>query len=180
MDVYSWFRRSLSSSRRNSTSSAAAADKSGGVKDDEIHLYGLTDQLIEFVKSFSLDTFKNFSLQDEEGDSNGDETSANVRKDLSEWQERHAMLVLSKVKELSQLRFRLCPRYLKEREFWRIYFALVKSYIAKYELHAIQLAKLKEMRLENGTRKDVNTYEVEMSETKQAKSVVRADSLEHD
>lgn len=37
-------------------------------------------------------------LTDEEGDSNGDETSANVRKDLSEWQERHAMLVLSKVK----------------------------------------------------------------------------------
>lgn len=53
-------------------------------------------------------------------------------------------------------------------------------YLPRYELHAIQLAKLKEMRLENGTRKDVNTYEVEMSETKQAKSVVRADSLEHD
>ncbi|KAA8550635.1 hypothetical protein F0562_002319 [Nyssa sinensis] len=49
--------------------------------------------------------------------------SGNVGKDLSDWQERHAPLVLSEVKEMSQLRFRLCPRHLKERQFWRIYYA---------------------------------------------------------
>lgn len=39
---------------------------------------------------------------DDEGAANGDETqknsSANVQKDLSDWQERHAIFVLSKVK----------------------------------------------------------------------------------
>lgn len=66
MDVYSWFRRSLSSSKRNSTPSSsvttAAVTKNSGLKGDEIRFYGITDQLIEFVKSFSLDTFKSFSL----------------------------------------------------------------------------------------------------------------------
>lgn len=33
--------------------------------------------------------------------------------------------------ELSQLRYRLCPGHLKEQQFWRIYFMLVKSYVAE-------------------------------------------------
>lgn len=188
MDVYSWIRRSLSSSKRNSTPSSsvttAAVSKNSGSKDDEVRFDGITDQLIEFVQSFSLDTFKSFPLPDEEEDTSnrgtGDRTSTTVNKDLSEWQERHAMLVLSKVKELSQLRFRLCPRYLKERDFWRIYFTLVRSYIAEYEMQSVRLEKLKQMRLENETNKDISTYEVEMSETKPAKSVVRDDSFDHD
>lgn len=45
---------------------------------------------------------------EEEDASNGDagnRTSTRVNKDLSEWQERHAMLVLSKVKVLLSLSF---------------------------------------------------------------------------
>ncbi|KAL4274124.1 hypothetical protein GQ457_13G000850 [Hibiscus cannabinus] len=60
------------------------------------------------------------------GNNETTQISSNVRKDLSDWQERHAVLVLSKVKELSQLRFKLCPRH-----FWRIYFMLVKSHVAE-------------------------------------------------
>jgi hypothetical protein len=59
------------------------------------------------------------------------ETSAsNVRKDLSEWQERHATLVLGSVKQISKLRYELCPRVMKERRFWRIYFTLVSTHVA--------------------------------------------------
>ncbi|KAE8706967.1 hypothetical protein F3Y22_tig00110387pilonHSYRG00429 [Hibiscus syriacus] len=57
---------------------------------------GVTQQLIDYVKSFTLDTFKNFAIQD-----NGSietQTSYNVRMDLSDWQQRHAVLVHSKVK----------------------------------------------------------------------------------
>jgi hypothetical protein len=62
------------------------------------------------------------------------ETSAsNVRKDLSEWQERHATLVLGSVKQISKLRYELCPRVMKERRFWRIYFTLVSTHVAPYE-----------------------------------------------
>ncbi|KAK8604490.1 hypothetical protein V6N13_099431 [Hibiscus sabdariffa] len=72
----------------------------------------------------------NFPVQDN-GNNETTQISSNVRKDLSDWQERHAILVLSKVKELSQLRFKLCPRHLKEENFWRIYFMLVKSHVAE-------------------------------------------------
>lgn len=35
------------------------------------------------------------------------------------------------LQELSQLRFKLCPRLLKEEQFWRIYFQLVRNLVAK-------------------------------------------------
>ncbi|KAL5711765.1 hypothetical protein ACHQM5_014007 [Ranunculus cassubicifolius] len=131
---------------------------------------GVTDQLQTFIKSFTLQTFKNFPKQDDKiriisngsgGSSGGD---GYVQNDLNDWQERHAMLVLSKVKEIAQLRYVLCPRHLKETEFWRIYFALVKSHVTPYEIRAIQKAKLR--RLGNEVETSNNSYEVEMSETK--------------
>ncbi|XP_016449671.1 uncharacterized protein LOC107774599 [Nicotiana tabacum] len=174
MDVYSWFRRSLS---RTTATTTTAVTAQPNVEEEEL-LYGLTDQLLDFIKSFSIDTFRNFSLPDEE-DGNNDGGGDNVRKDLSDWQQRHALLVLSKLKELSQLRFKLCPRYLKEHQFWAIYFALVKGYIAKYELRAIQLDTLKQIRMENENAPDVSACEVEMSEAKQTTDVSPTTSEEH-
>lgn len=52
-------------------------------------------------------------------------------------------------------------------------------YFPRYEMQSVRLAKLEQMKLENETNKDISTYEVEMSETKPAKSV-RAHSFEHD
>ncbi|CBI37310.3 hypothetical protein VitviT2T_010085 [Vitis vinifera] len=141
MDLSSWLRGNIKKTR-----------KSDSVKRQE-EVLGVTDQLIDTVKSFSFHTFKNFPLQDDHGINGGDNsqaTSTNIGKDLSEWQERHAMLVLSKVKELSQLRYRLCPGHLKEQQFWRIYFMLVKSYVAEYE-----------------NSLDTSACEVELAETKQ-------------
>ncbi|RVW19116.1 hypothetical protein CK203_095162 [Vitis vinifera] len=89
MDLSSWLRGNIKKTR-----------KSDSVKRQE-EVLGVTDQLIDTVKSFSFHTFKNFPLQDDQGINGGDNsqaTSTNIGKDLSEWQERHAMLVLSKVK----------------------------------------------------------------------------------
>ncbi|CAA2958426.1 BSD domain containing [Olea europaea subsp. europaea] len=105
-------------------------------------------------------------VDSDEGGSDGSGNDGNIRKDLSDWQEKHAMLVLSKVKELSQLRFKLCPRYLKERDFWRIYFTLTRSYVIEYELHAIRLEKLKELRAENGTVSNTSACELEIWRSK--------------
>ncbi|XVF32205.1 hypothetical protein REPUB_Repub17cG0062000 [Reevesia pubescens] len=114
---------------------------------------------------------RSFSNNEATNSNSETQTSSNVRKDLSDWQERHAVLVLSKVKELSQLRFKLCPRNLKEEKFWRIYFMLVKSHVAEYELHAIQSAKLKRIAVTNEKTSDTGAYEVEMAERNQAASV---------
>ncbi|XP_052479176.1 uncharacterized protein LOC105803286 isoform X2 [Gossypium raimondii] len=122
MNLSSWFRRSVS---RNSKNNKNPPDQPQPHHQEQEELLGITQQLIDHVKSFTLETFKNFPIQDD-GDIEA-QTSYNVRKDLSDWQERHAVLVLSKVKELSQLRFKLCPRHLKEEKFWRIYFMLVNN-----------------------------------------------------
>ncbi|KAI4354388.1 hypothetical protein L6164_003254 [Bauhinia variegata] len=137
---------------------------------DEEQVYGITEELIKFVKSFTINTFKDFPLQDEDEVTYVGEnptTSTKVQKDLSQWQERHAILLLSKVKQISQLRYMLCPRHLKEEQFWRIHFKLVRSHVLEYELRAIQLEKLNRMAKEDENSSDNNSAcEVEMAEAK--------------
>ncbi|VVB04349.1 unnamed protein product [Arabis nemorensis] len=172
MNIASRIRRSFFREKRElpiSINGSSSRNEQGS--DDD--LLGVTDELINHVRSFSIDTFKNFPLDgDEEAsvnpledEDNGMSSSANVKKELTDWQERHAVLVLSKSKELSQLRFKLCPRLLKEEQFWRIYFQLVRNLVAKYEVLAIQQAKIRRMAMEESETKGV--YEVEMSETRQ-------------
>uniref|UniRef100_A0A803MLI8 Uncharacterized protein n=1 Tax=Chenopodium quinoa TaxID=63459 RepID=A0A803MLI8_CHEQI len=103
--MYSWFRRTLSRNISNDnentqkleTSNTSANHNNTVRKIEEDEFYGVTSQLIEFVKSLNLDTFKNFSIPEEE---NGgiQTTSGGVRVDLSEWQQQHAIIILSKVK----------------------------------------------------------------------------------
>ncbi|XVE78080.1 hypothetical protein DITRI_Ditri13aG0115200 [Diplodiscus trichospermus] len=137
MNLSSWFHRSGSrnskKNKRPERQHSIESDQNQQKQDEEEELLGVTQELIDHIKTFALETFKNFPLQDNEGANSSSETqtSSNVRKELSDWQERHALLVLSKVKELSQLRFKLCPRHLKEENFWMIYFTLVKSHVAE-------------------------------------------------
>ncbi|XP_058102590.1 uncharacterized protein LOC131246451 isoform X2 [Magnolia sinica] len=107
-------------------------------------------------------------------------TKNNVQQDLTKWQEQHATLVLSTVKEISQLRYVLCPRHLKDGQFWRIYFALVKSYVAPYEMHAIREAKLKMKAMEDEKSMEKNACEVEMMEANSVTSTSLPASSEHD
>ncbi|KAJ8899274.1 hypothetical protein K2173_017311 [Erythroxylum novogranatense] len=181
MDWSSWFRRGLLKSNSTNTQVPLKHQQSNRHlqgEESEQELYGITQQLIDHIKSFTLDTFKNFNFPEDEGPAGVTfdhatqaPASANVQKDLSQWQEQHALLVLSKVKELSQLRFMLCPRYLKERQFWRIYFMLVKSHIAEYELQAIRLAKLESMAIKKESSSNFSAIEVEMAETKNEASL---------
>nr|DAD35123.1 TPA_asm: hypothetical protein HUJ06_005763 [Nelumbo nucifera] len=94
----------------------------------DLEKFGVTEELRDFVKGITINTFQDFPIQDEP-EITDVPTVSNVRKDLTEWQERHATLVLSTVKEISSLRYQLCPRFMKERKFWRIYFILVNSHV---------------------------------------------------
>ncbi|KAM1346210.1 hypothetical protein PS2_035256 [Malus domestica] len=123
MDLSSWFRRKLlKNSEKTSNPDPSEQTLLPQQNEREEEQLGVTEQLVDLVKSFTLDTFRNFPLPDDEG--------AEEDEDLSGWQERHATIVLSRVKELSHLRYKLCPRYLKERQFWRVYFVLVKKQVA--------------------------------------------------
>ncbi|XP_039034387.1 uncharacterized protein LOC120170518 isoform X2 [Hibiscus syriacus] len=101
-------------------------------RDKELERFGITEEFRDFVKGITMSTFQDFPLPDDSPMSDVP-TVSNVRQDLTEWQEKHAKLVLSAVKEISKLRFELCPRVMRERKFWRIYFILVNSHVAPYE-----------------------------------------------
>ncbi|PSR89098.1 ATP synthase subunit b like [Actinidia chinensis var. chinensis] len=102
------------------------------VEQADLERFGVTDELREFVKGITLNTFRDFPLEDDQEMSDIPPLS-NVRQDLTAWQEKHAKLVLLTVKEISKLRYELCPRVMKERKFWRIYFILVNSHVAPFE-----------------------------------------------
>ncbi|MED6110175.1 hypothetical protein PIB30_040592 [Stylosanthes scabra] len=110
--------------------------------DLDLDAFGITDHLREFISGITVSTFRDFPLQDDTELSDVPAVS-NVRQDLTEWQEKHAKLVLSTVKEISRLRYELCPRVMKERMFWRIYFILVNNHVAPYEKKYMEDAKLK-------------------------------------
>uniref|UniRef100_A0A5B6YH79 BSD domain-containing protein n=2 Tax=Davidia involucrata TaxID=16924 RepID=A0A5B6YH79_DAVIN len=125
------------SSLVDSSSTPATAEQT-----EDLEKFGITDELREFVKEIMMSTFQDFPLADDSEMSDIPSVS-NVRQDLTEWQEKHAKLVLSTVKEISKLRYQLCPRIMKERRFWRIYFILVNSHVAPYEKRYMENAKLK-------------------------------------
>ncbi|XP_042032085.1 uncharacterized protein LOC121778747 [Salvia splendens] len=108
----------------------------------DLEIFGVTDELREFVRGITTNAFRDFPLEDESKVSHI-HTVSNVRQDLTEWQERHANLVLLTVKEISKLRYQLCPRVMKEWKFWKIYFILVNSHVAAYEKHYMEVVKLK-------------------------------------
>ncbi|KAI9088469.1 hypothetical protein K1719_029918 [Acacia pycnantha] len=110
-------------------------------QEKELERFGITEELREFVKGITSSTFRDFPLEDDMQLSDVP-TVSNVRKDLTEWQEKHANLVLSTVKEISKLRYELCPRVMKERRFWRVYFILMNSHISPYEKRYMEDAKL--------------------------------------
>ncbi|KAJ6318217.1 hypothetical protein OIU76_013705 [Salix suchowensis] len=134
---------SLSIVNTNAFSPASSSGSGPVVSDSELRMFGVTDDLRDFVKGLTSITFQNFPIQDEGEPSDVETTESNVRKDLSEWQERHATLVLTTVKQISKLRYELCPRVMKERRFWRIYFTLVSTHVATYEKQYMEEVKRK-------------------------------------
>ncbi|XP_068637828.1 protein DOS2-like isoform X2 [Aristolochia californica] len=110
----------------------STSETAAGTEQSELEKFGVTDELREFVRGITISTFQDFPMEDEPEMSEVPAVS-NVRQDLTQWEARHATLVLSTVKEISRLRYELCPRHMKERKFWRIYFILVNSHVALYE-----------------------------------------------
>ncbi|KAL1090114.1 hypothetical protein V6Z11_D07G066300 [Gossypium hirsutum] len=80
-------------------------------QEKELESFGINEELRDFVKGITLSTFQDFPLSDDSPMSDVPTIS----------------------NEISKLRFELCPRVMRERKFWRIYFLLVNSHVAPYE-----------------------------------------------
>ncbi|PNY10410.1 hypothetical protein L195_g006987 [Trifolium pratense] len=133
------------------TTTATSTALPSAPQEEDLERFGVTDDLRSFVQGLTSTTFKHFPVNSDESESEGSDvptSASNVRKDLNEFQEKHATLVLTTVKdiascsgssdvaiaviEISRLRYELCPRAMKERHFWKIYFTLVNTHVAPY------------------------------------------------
>lgn len=122
----------------------------------DLEKFGVTNDLREFVQGITINTFQDFPLDDDSVISDIP-TVSNVRQDLTEFQEKHAKFVLSSVKEISKLRYELCPRIMRERKFWRIYFILVNSHVAPYEKKYMEEVEIKSVeKAQVGSEKEVS------------------------
>ncbi|KAJ7956519.1 BSD domain containing protein [Quillaja saponaria] len=146
------------------TGALALTEPSVEIQEKDLERFGITEELREFVKDITINTFDDFPLEDDTQLCDVP-TVSNVRQDLTEWQEKHANLVLTTVKEISKLRYELCPRIMKERKFWRIYFIIVNRHVAPYEKRYMEDAMLKTSEQVKGG-KEMGTTEVELT-TKQ-------------
>ncbi|CAM0947890.1 unnamed protein product [Alopecurus aequalis] len=150
--------------RRRSSGSGSGASKPATTEgQEEAEELGVTPQLLDFLRTLSADAFKSSALQLHQG---GSVEAAAAAGELSEWQQRHAVVVLGRAKELAKIRYDLCPRHMKDKQFWTVYFMLARSYILPFELRAIQKEKVRRMETENGKPKDAVAVEVEMQESK--------------
>ncbi|KAF9677269.1 hypothetical protein SADUNF_Sadunf08G0090400 [Salix dunnii] len=160
---------SLSIVNTNAFSPASSSGSGPVVSDSELLMFGVTDDLRDFVKGLTSITFQNFPIQDEGEPSDVETKESNVRKDLSEWQERHATLVLTTVKQISKLRYELCPRVMKERRFWRIYFTLVSTHVATYVIFFRVCFSWLKLRYEKQYMEEVKRKAVEQIKDEKAK-----------
>lgn len=119
--------------------------------------YGVSADLLEFIKTLNFADFSDFP-QDQlvPLNSMGPLTSTNdknatVMEVLNAWQVRHASLVVKAAKEINELRFVLCPRYMTDARFWHIYFTLTRKYLPDEAFHWVEGDPLPDLRSQTGT-----------------------------
>ncbi|KAI3500300.1 hypothetical protein L1887_36119 [Cichorium endivia] len=80
---------------------------------------GVTDEVVAFVRDITMhpETWLDFPLPEDEDDDEDFE--------LSDAQQEHALTVESLAPRLAALRIELCPGYMSENSFWKIYFVLL-------------------------------------------------------
>ncbi|KFK28451.1 hypothetical protein AALP_AA8G516000 [Arabis alpina] len=101
---------------------------------------GVTEELVGFVKDLAMhpETWLDFPLPDEEDSFDGFE--------LSDAQYEHALAVERLAPSLASLRIELCPEYMSENCFWRIYFVLVHPKLGKEDALVLSTPQVLEAR----------------------------------
>ncbi|GAB2282727.1 hypothetical protein Dimus_017266 [Dionaea muscipula] len=117
-----------------------------GEDDDELMeeqaqhgVVGVTEQVVAFARDISLhpETWLEFPLPD---DDEGEDF------DMSDVQQEHALAVERFAPRLAALRIELCPGYMSEGSFWKIYFVLVHPRLSKEDALLLSTPQIMEAR----------------------------------
>ncbi|CAM8879296.1 unnamed protein product [Rhodiola kirilowii] len=101
---------------------------------------GVTEEVVAFVMNIAMhpETWLDFPLADDDQEQDD--------FDMSDAQQEHALAVERLVPELAALRFELCPEYISEDFFWKIYFVLVHPRLDKHDADLISTPQILETR----------------------------------
>ncbi|XP_010547563.1 PREDICTED: uncharacterized protein LOC104819270 [Tarenaya hassleriana] len=101
---------------------------------------GVTEEVIAFARDIAMhpETWLDFPLPDEDDDFDGFE--------MSDAQQEHALAVERLAPALSSLRIELCPAYVTEGCFWRIYFVLLHPKLSKHDALLLSTPQVLEAR----------------------------------
>nr|ACU20185.1 unknown [Glycine max] len=121
----SWFARTIANSLR--------------LDDDDDGVLGVTEDVVAFARSVALhpETWLDFPLPDDEDSDDFD---------LSDAQQEHALAVEHLAPSLAALRMELCPGYMSDGNFWKIYFVLVHPRLSKTDAAILSTPQIMEAR----------------------------------
>jgi len=104
----------------------------------EARVVGLTDEVLSFAASISQHpgTWLDFPL---DGGDNED-------FDMSDVQQEHALAVERLIPNLASLRLELCPGYISDGQFWKIYFLLLHPQLSKEDALLLTTPQILEAR----------------------------------
>ncbi|XP_043709998.1 uncharacterized protein LOC122658911 [Telopea speciosissima] len=116
---------------------------------------GVTEEVLTFARNIAMhpETWLDFPLADDE---DADDY------DMSDAQQEHALAVERLVPRLAALRIELCPGYMSEGCFWKIYFVLLHSRLSKHDAELLSSPQIVEARamwmqeLQNRTKPEPN------------------------
>ncbi|KAL2348296.1 hypothetical protein Fmac_002296 [Flemingia macrophylla] len=100
---------------------------------------GVTEDVVAFARSVALhpETWLDFPLPD---DPDSDDF------DLSDAQHEHALAVEHLAPSLAALRMELCPGYMSDGSFWKIYFVLLHPRLSKSDANILSTPQIMEAR----------------------------------
>ncbi|KAG9140910.1 hypothetical protein Leryth_010437 [Lithospermum erythrorhizon] len=100
---------------------------------------GVSEEVVAFAKDVALHpgTWLDFPLPDDDMEE---------EFDMSDAQQEHALAVESLAPSLAALRMELCPEYISESSFWKIYFVLIHRILDKEAAVILSTAQVMEAR----------------------------------
>ncbi|GLJ43343.1 hypothetical protein SUGI_0900310 [Cryptomeria japonica] len=116
-------------------------EKSGAFdKRSLISAVGITEEVLTFARNISMhpETWLDFPLFNDEDDLDD--------FDMSDIQREHASAIEHLAPRLAALRIELCPGYMSEGRFWKIYFVLLHSRLNKQDAHMLSTPQIVEAR----------------------------------
>ncbi|CAM6085180.1 unnamed protein product [Calypogeia fissa] len=144
-----------------------------GLEDEDLAV-GLTEPVVTFARNIAMhpETWLDFPLTEDDADDDFELTNA---------QKAHVLALEVVAPGLEALKIELCPNYITEGRFWKIYFVLMHSRLSSNEalmLSNQQVVRARELMLQEMQRREPPSDELDHGQEDVLNDMVESDSVE--